>query len=211
MDTTILIASVGRPSLTRTLDSLLAQTHRSWEAIVALNNTEVNPAADYDDPRITFLNLGKQPNDYGFSPRLAAFKHAKGDYIATLDDDDWWEPSFLRIMRRELIKRDVDLLYCRGALWSRDGETRYGTWLKEFDPVMLLVAGYILTPSVFFRRELLEDYRHNTIYGYNSDWQFYIDRYNAGFRFESFDRELANLRVDEGVWQHWAPGGFRGE
>lgn len=208
MDTTILIASVGRSSLTRALDSLLVQTHRTWEAIVALNNTDKNPAADYDDPRITFLNLGRQPNDYGFSPRLAALKHAKGDFIATLDDDDWWEPSFLRIMRREIQKRDVDLLYCRTTLWSRNGETKYGTWLKEFDPDILPVAGYILTPSVFFRRKLLEGYRHNAIYGYNSDWRFYIDRYNAGFRFEGLDRTLANLCVDEDVWHHWAPGGF---
>jgi glycosyltransferase involved in cell wall biosynthesis len=205
----VLIPSIGRPTLKRTLDSLLAQSYQKWEAIVAFNNAKDNPAIGYSDPRIQYMDLGDVVKDTGATPRNEAFQYARGWYIATLDDDDWWEKSFLWIMLREIKKQGVDLLYCRTNLHSRDGLEVYGTWFKEFDPGVLPAAGYILSPSVLFRREMMEGYKlHADAAGRNSDWRFYVDRYRAGFSFGHVDKTLTNLCVDPRVWRHWAPGGF---
>ena len=199
MDTTVIITSAGDPS--RALDSLLAQTYRSWEAIVVTDKA----VAGYDDPRITFMSPGKQTNDFGL--RVAAFRKARGSLIANLGDDSWWEPSFLRIMRREIADRD--LLYCRTILWD-DGK-RLGTWYKDFSAEELPYTAYILLPSVIFRRKLLDSYSYDPVYGINGDWRFYVSSHMAGFAFGSVDRPLANMNVATGIWHYWAPGGFSDE
>ncbi len=206
----ILIPSCGRKSLDKTLQSLYLQTFQGWEAIIVYNNIAEKRAFS-GDPRVCFMDLGEIPNDTGATARNIGFESARGLYIATLDDDDWWDPSFLWIMKREIVRRkEVDLLYCRTNLWSRDGSVMYGSWFKEFDADLLPKAGYILSPSVLFRRKMLEGYKlHADANGRNSDWRFYVDSYNSGFVFGTFDKALANLSVDEKIWQKWAPGGFR--
>jgi len=73
-------------------------------------------------------------------------------------------------------------------------------------------ASYILSPSVLFRRKLLDGYKlHADGKGCNSDWRLYTDRYRAGFTFGSVDKALSNTCVDEGIWRYWAGGGFREE
>lgn len=209
-DVSILIPSTGRQTLNRTIQSLLDQSFKQWEAIVAFNNADKNPVI-VDDTRIQFIDLGHIENDTGATARNEAFKYARGRLIATLDDDDWWEPSFLWVMRREHKKQGVDLLYCRTNLWGRDQAVQYGSWYREFDAGVLPKAGYILSPSVLFRRKLLDGYKlHADAGGRNSDWRFYVDRHRAGYTFGCVDKPLANLCVDERIWRHWAPGGFRG-
>jgi hypothetical protein len=206
----VLIPSCGRKSIDQTLQSLYWQTFKDWEAIVVYNNITEERAFS-GDPRVRFVDLGEIPNDTGATARNIGFEQARGLFIGTLDDDDWWDPSFLWVMKREIVKhKDVDLLYCRTNLWIRDGSVMYGSWFKEFDADLLPKAGYILSPSVIFRRKMLEDYKlHADADGRNSDWRFYVDSHRAGFVFGAIDKQLANLSVDEKIWQKWAPGGFR--
>jgi glycosyltransferase involved in cell wall biosynthesis len=209
----ILIPTTGRPTLARTVQSLLSQSYKDWEAIIVANNLDDRELPRLPaDPRLRLIDAGELTNDTGASARNLAFECARGEYIATLDDDDWLERSFLWVMLREIKKQGVDLLYCRTNLWSRDGRTRYGTWLRPFDADLLPRAGYILSPSVLFRREMLEGYTlHADKRGRNSDWRFYVERCKAGFKFGYIDRLLANLTVDENIWRYWAPGGFAAE
>ena len=125
----VLIPTTGRPTLARTIQSLLDQSCKDWEAIVVANNLEGGELPHFPaDPRLRLIDGGELPDDTGASARNLAFEHAQeGQYIATLDDDDWWHKSFLWIMLREIKKRDVDLLYCRTSLWSRDGRSHQPT------------------------------------------------------------------------------------
>lgn len=206
----VLIPTIGRLARTRTIGSLLEQDYPYWEAIIVANNLPSLYSPDLPvDPRLSVIDAGTLPNDTGASARNIAFQHAHGEYIATLDDDDWWETDFLLQMVRELERGHADLVYCRTWLWSRDATKRYGAWFKPFDADMLPKANYILSPSILFRREMLEGYTlraHSD--GRGSDWRFYVDRLRAGFRFAGLDHTMANLRVDEGIWRKWAPRGF---
>lgn len=79
--------------LCRTLDSVLAQTHSDWEAIViddgSCDNTSKVIAERYsDEARIRYIY---QPNEGVCSARNHGLALVQGDYVAFLDSDDTWE------------------------------------------------------------------------------------------------------------------------
>lgn len=82
---TVVVPSVGRPSLGRAVRSALDQSHPVDEVIVVLDT-------DYaiqlpDDPRIVVLHTSVR--DSG-AARQVGIDAARGDVIAMLDDDDEW-------------------------------------------------------------------------------------------------------------------------
>lgn len=83
------------------LDSLLAQDHAHWEALLwddGCNDGSSDIAADYAarDPRFRVLGNGR---NNGVSTALAsAFAEARGDYLGVLDSDDMLEPDALSSM-----------------------------------------------------------------------------------------------------------------
>lgn len=80
-----------RETLGTTLDSLLAQTYRDWEAIIVDDGSRDDTAGvakEYAarDARIT---VHTQPNSGVSRARNAAIKHARGPWLFFLDADDW--------------------------------------------------------------------------------------------------------------------------
>jgi len=83
--------------LREALESAIAQTHRQLEIIVSddgasdqVLNKIVTPLAD---PRIVYR---RNPTNLGMGLNIwTAFRAANGKYVATLHDDDRWEPEFL--------------------------------------------------------------------------------------------------------------------
>lgn len=87
----VVIATIGRPSLMRAVQSVLDQTH-SVEEIIVVANPDV-PTPLPDDDRIVVLRNGE-----GRGPaysRQLGIDAAKGSVIALLDDDDAWSPTKL--------------------------------------------------------------------------------------------------------------------
>lgn len=85
------IATIGRPSLTRAVQSALDQTHPVAEVIVVAG-TDVPVCVPADD-RIVVLRTG----DGGCAgrSRQLGIDAARGSVIALLDDDDTWQPDKL--------------------------------------------------------------------------------------------------------------------
>ena len=82
--------------ISRALDSVIAQTYKSWEAIIVDNYSTDNTSdiiASYSDSRIKHLKINNG-GIIGVSRNLG-LAEAKGDWIAFLDSDDWWEQSKL--------------------------------------------------------------------------------------------------------------------
>jgi len=80
------------------LNSVLAQTYTDWEAIIVDDGSTDNTravAAQFIDPRIHYLH---QENQGLSAARNAGIRAAQGEFIALLDADDMWEPTFLEKM-----------------------------------------------------------------------------------------------------------------
>jgi glycosyltransferase involved in cell wall biosynthesis len=98
----VVIPSYNRAhSIGQTLDSLVAQTHRNWEAIVVDDGSRdqtrqvVEPYLRYHPVRYVYQT------NHGVSwARNRGMALATGDYIALLDSDDIWHPWKLELQVR---------------------------------------------------------------------------------------------------------------
>jgi glycosyltransferase involved in cell wall biosynthesis len=148
------------------VDSVLGQSFRDWELLIADDGSGPD-TRDYlrslhDGCRIRVLWLTHVGNPAAV--RNAALREAKGDYIAFLDSDDLWLPGKLGTQ----ISR---LRSSRGCEWSYTGFDLVGDsgnrihrprverpdliGVRTLDQLVREQA-LIVTPSVVARRELLE-------------------------------------------------------
>ena len=110
----------GASTITRTLDSVLAQTWRALEVIVVDDgSTDVGPelvagVAAADDR----VRLVTQPNSGVAAARNTGAAQARGDFLAFVDADDLWAPVKLDLQMASALEggRHVGLVYTWSAL-----------------------------------------------------------------------------------------------
>jgi len=91
-----------KDTINRSVDSVINQTHVNWELIIVDDNgiepLEIDP--EWENYNISYLynekNLGAAKT------RQNGQDIAKGDYIAFLDADDWWDHKFLELCLEKL-------------------------------------------------------------------------------------------------------------
>ena len=114
----------------RTLESVIAQTYKDFECIVVDDGSTDNSAAvceEFSNSLTLSLSnpfrLIKQANSGVAAARNNGVAVSKGDHVAFLDADDWWEPTFLEEMDR-LIKEYPDAgLYATNYVYYKPGKT----------------------------------------------------------------------------------------
>jgi glycosyltransferase involved in cell wall biosynthesis len=85
-----------REYLSEALESLIGQTYTDFEGIVGNDGglDYIEPVkARFTDERIQWVDHSARKGLFGNT--LDGFGRAKGEYIATLHDDDRWDPRFL--------------------------------------------------------------------------------------------------------------------
>lgn len=161
------LVSVVTPSFNQgkyirdTLDSVQRQTYRKFEHIVVDGgSTDETVAILKEYPSVSWIS---EP-DRGQADALnKALRMAKGDIIAWINSDDFYEPNALELAVKAL--RDAPIAMGR-CLVFEDGKgplytvPNYGrTW---FDLLKYWIAYSIPTqPSIFFRRSLLDSLIRN--------------------------------------------------
>lgn len=102
-------------SLKRAIDTVLGQTYENIECIVVNDNT---PSDEYSlglyklieeyrtDKRFVFIEQEKHIN--GAEARNCGIRNAKGEYIAFLDDDDWWKSDKIEKQVAFIKAQDMD-------------------------------------------------------------------------------------------------------
>lgn len=117
----------------RSLGSVLAQTYTEFEVIV-VDDGSMDQTSDivrsYTDPRV---RLVQQPNGGVSAARNQGVELARGDWIAFIDADDRWEPTFLETVVRTARKfpgvvavftNFRDSVTGRVMIPAKDGEAR---------------------------------------------------------------------------------------
>jgi len=90
MSVTFIVPTVGRASLAKTLQSI--ETYPGDEILMVSNCFRVN------DPRVSYVDC-EPGKDWGHTERNIATPHAKGQYIAHIDDDDVYVPGTRKLMQ----------------------------------------------------------------------------------------------------------------
>jgi len=155
----VVISTFERPdACERALRSTLAQTESPLEVLVCDNGSTDETEArmrDWErrDERVRYLRTSRNSGTPAITRNLG-IEHARGDWIAFLDDDDEWLPGKLAAQRVALATEAADVI-ATNALRS-DGSiyfTDASIWRpKRLD---LLKANPIVMSSALVRRERL--------------------------------------------------------
>lgn len=163
------------PYIRKALESVLAQTYTDYELIIVDDGStdgSFTIAKQFIDERLKIKgtedevkgeeNSGAETNGYKLSPinyklirqansgvsaaRNTGVAASTGDYIAFLDADDWWEPTYLERMA-QLIEGYPDAgLYACNYVYYKPGKTHVA---------LNIPTGYINYPKAYYESDAM--------------------------------------------------------
>lgn len=115
----VIITTYKRPfeTLSRAIESALAQTHTNFEIIV-VDDSPDSPERELLKTQVEEAYVGRllyiqNPKNLGAcASRNIAIRRSTGQYIALLDDDDQWLPKKNELMLPLFDSCDIGLVYC---------------------------------------------------------------------------------------------------
>ncbi len=190
-DVSVVIPTFERPEMLKeALRSVHAQSYDGSAEILVVNDSprgKLGPVIAHDFPLVHVVAEGTGCGATGARNRALAV--AKGKYIAFLDDDDLWEPDYLKIQLAALRGRENTFAVSGLAIWNmKSGEKRSSVQvpdLKRYRSVahQLIVANFIRCPSsVVVPREAIDkagSFDEQCPIG--EDYDFYLRCLIAGF------------------------------
>ena len=109
---TFIIPSIGRPTLSRTLESIKQNTDADWNAIVMFDGVE--PTLKSDDPRIRIMRIEKMGKlNHAGGVRNKAIQFANTEWIGFVDDDDIIKPTYISHLKQHLSENMKDVVIFR--------------------------------------------------------------------------------------------------
>ncbi len=113
----IMLTYNRQQSVSRAIDSILAQSFRDFEFIIVDNGSTDRSGAIADeyaalDDRVNVIH--RKRGNIG-SGRNAGLNSAIGEYIGFIDDDDWCEPDYLKFLYDLVAENDAEVAICGAA------------------------------------------------------------------------------------------------
>ena len=134
----------GAPFLPRLLDSLLAQTHTAWEAIV-VDDVSTDDSCDVvaryaaRDSRIRLVRSEVNSGSANV-PILRAMTLASTDWACVFGQDDWIEPDYLHKLVSRAEATDADIVVARMVMVGTDGHEIGSIPDSQFDTNQVLTG-----------------------------------------------------------------------
>jgi glycosyltransferase involved in cell wall biosynthesis len=168
----VVIPTIGRPTLERAVESLINQTFCNWELII-VNDNQTNPIElNIDNPKIKYFENEKTSGANG--ARNTGIEKSTGEYIAFLDDDDEWHKHKLEFQIKMMESNNVIMSYTGRNIIEGTKSPRYVYRSKFVSPKLtLFFHNYIGTTStIVIRKEVLNkidgfDERLNSVQDYD--------------------------------------------
>lgn len=110
------------PYIEKAIQSVLAQTFQEFELIVVDDGSKDNSFEIADKFKSSKVQIARQPNCGVSTARNNGVKVAKYNYIAFLDADDWWEPTFLEEMKALITEFPEGALYASSYFKVKSGK-----------------------------------------------------------------------------------------
>lgn len=178
--------------LERAIKSVQDQTFQDYEHIIVDDAStdkteELVRKYQKEDERIQYYKRDKNFGNHS-QPKNDGIRLSKGEYIAYLDDDNAYLPTFLDNNLTEIEMSGVDVVYSDMRMFTeKDGkEEDLGKGIAlNYDPQFLLNRNYIDTNMVLHKRDAV--YR---VGGWNediprfADWNLFVRMAKAGLSFK---------------------------
>ncbi len=191
----------GERYLRQAIDSVLAQTYENWELIFWDNQSSDRSAAilhSYADPRLRYFYA--PTHTWLYEARNYAIEKSRGEFLAFLDVDDWWQPQ--KLERQMPLFADPQVGTVCSNYWI-ESERKNKRWLALRSPAP---TGWVLTDllrqyfvglvTLIVRRAALDslDYPCDPRYHVMGDTDLVI-RLSVGWKLDCVQEPLAFYRL----------------
>lgn len=187
---TVCLNSAG--TLERTMESVLSQNYANVDYIVidgGSNDGTLDIIHRYED-RLSFWS--SEPDRGIFDAMNKGIDHAKGDVIAFMNSDDWYEDGAFETVAECFMSRKADIVYGDYGYVTSKGTIYKNN--KNFKLPQLKTGRMICQQSIFFRKDLFDRLgKFNLKYKIAADYEWTLKAYNKGVAFEYVPSKLSNF------------------
>lgn len=186
--------------LSETIESVLGQTFQDYEVVVVDDeSTDETPTVAQRYEQIHYVY---QKNQGLAGARNTGIKAAKGDFVALLDSDDVWEPTYLeKMMRLADLNPKVTVYYCGVSYITQDSkllpQAMGGLYPSPDDIYRNMLRTNALVPSTILmqRKAVMEVGLFDVAFRRLQDWELWIRLLRKGHQFAALPEALVRYRV----------------
>jgi GT2 family glycosyltransferase len=182
----VITPTVGKAQLKNAIDSVSNQTYQNLTHLIVVDGTEYFQAVLRIAPIkqnviITTAPFNTGGNGYYGHRIYAAYSHlVNHDYVAFLDEDNWFEPNHIESLVETLETKDYDWVHSLRKVYTENDKYladdccesigRYPIWFSQPDNPQHLVD----TSSYLFNREFITSVSSHWNYGWGGDRRFFM-------------------------------------
>ncbi len=180
----VITPTVGKEQLKHAIESVNQQTYKNITHLIVVDGTEyfqdvlkVTPIKQ--NVIITTAPYNTGGNGYYGHRIYAAYSHlVNHDYVAFLDEDNWFEPNHIETLVKTLETKDYDWVHSLRKVYVENDYLaddccesigRYPIWFSQPDNPQHLVD----TSSYLFKRDFLTRVASYWHYGWGGDRRFF--------------------------------------
>lgn len=199
----VIVPTIGRESLLRTIDSVISQGALVHEVIVVCS-TKFELVLP-DNPKIVFLNAQKEFNVSNARNVGLQKVSLEADWIAFCDDDDIWLPGKLQYQIDYCLENLLDGSYTAAIVNTANSEAlirprkKYNLNNAPLGQVynsFFSRSGYLPFPSFCFKASLLPFALFDENYSEHEDLLFVQNLYMLGFDIGQLSKPLIQVSYD---------------
>ena len=197
----------GEKYLQQTLNSILNQDYKNFE-VVFVDNCSTDSSAKIfkkiKDKRLKYFRTKKKLKLY--DSRNFALNKVKGDYIAFLDADDWWDKNFLK-SRLKFFRSNKTYGYSfSNCLHYYENRNVYKPFYNKKLPSGnilddLLKYYFVKLSTIIIKKKLLFNQKFDPSFNIIGDYDFII-KISKNFKGMSFQDTLVNIRIHKDNFTH---------
>jgi glycosyltransferase involved in cell wall biosynthesis len=166
----VVVRTMGRPTLPRALASVAAQTWRPLEIVLVDAAGAGTALRDYADIPVHVVGSGRLDRPRAANAGLSA---ARGEWITFLDEDDTIEPDHIALLVATATVAGLPVSYGQTRLIGVDGVQR--VFGAPFSRAALLRSNYIAIHAALFHRGFVDGgVRFDESLATFEDWDFWL-------------------------------------
>lgn len=206
----VVIPTLGRPSLERAIKSALAQTGVNVEVLVCKGSLVCDVSylrSIFFDDRIRVIEMGQTSNPNGNTARQNGVNGARGEFVALLDDDDTWDDSKLLTQLKVLRSKGANTFSATSAKCVFPN-SREEIWPRRIPEEGESIADYLFirntlvnskpfiqTSTIMARRSVFQSIPFDTYLEVHQDWDWLIRAQHHGFELEFINQPLTVYNI----------------
>jgi glycosyltransferase involved in cell wall biosynthesis len=197
----------GEKYILQTLKSILSQEYEMFEVIFIDNCSTDLSAKIYKsvkDKRFRYFKTRKNINLY--KARNLALKKCKGEFVAFLDADDWWDKNFLS-SRQKFFNSSKEYGFSYSNCYHYyEKNKKYKIFFKNKIPSgfildKLLKYYFVKLSTIIIKTQIIKFYKFNPKYNIIGDYDSII-RISEKYKGMGFQNNLAYIRIHKDNFTH---------